>query len=446
MENSRKSVCDLTGRVAATLSTAVPAGASILVGLSGGVDSVVLLHVLAQLAPRFSWKLSVLHVHHGISSRADAWAEFCENLCAQYGLPVYLEHVKIAPLRQMGVEAAARELRHAALARQPVDFIALAHHLDDQVETMLLQLLRGAGVKGAAAMPVLKSRRGAPDVLRPLLDLTREELLAYARKHALQWVEDESNADDAYPRNFLRHRVLPVLEQRFPAYRATLARSARHFAEAAELMHLLAVQDAQDAFDGSTMSVARLVELEPVRAGNLLRWFLQQRGALLPDHTRLEEMLRQLREARPEAQICVTWDDRELRRYRDRVHVCRRLPEPDAGLCVPWQGEEELKLPQMDGALRFVRCTGEGLSLEKLQAAPVTIRLRRGEERLRPDAARPARSLKYLFQEHGVPPWQRGRWPLGFCGEKLVVVPGIGAECSYQAAPQEPGVVLIWSR
>ena len=221
MEISRKSGYNtLLECSAAALHPVVPEGSSIALGLSGGADSVVLLHLLRQLAVRYAWRLSAVHVHHGISPQADAWAAFCADLCVRENIPLQIERVNIAPLRHLGIEAAARTLRHAALARQQVDFIALAHHQDDQVETLLLQLLRGAGVRGVSAMPVFKRRDGASAIVRPLLDIARSTLLAYAQQHALQWVEDESNADDAYPRNFLRHRVLPLLQQRFPAYQS----------------------------------------------------------------------------------------------------------------------------------------------------------------------------------------------------------------------------------
>lgn len=456
MASSRKSKFrDLPECVADALTPVLPAGSSILLGLSGGVDSVVLLHLLAQLSPRYSWKLSAVHVHHGISPRADGWASFCRELCARRGVPLQIKHVDIAPLRGMGIEAAARELRHEALARQPVDFIALAHHQDDQAETLMLQLLRGAGVKGMAAMPFAKGVsqhvpsslsgegvRSCPVLLRPLLGISRAELLDYAQQHALQWVDDESNADDSYPRNFLRHRVLPLLEERFPACRVTLARSARHLAEAGMLLDVLAAQDAQGAFDGATLDVARLAELDAMRAKNLLRWFLRRLGALMPETTRMEEMLRQLCAARADAQICIPLGDWEVRRYRGRAYACRAHAEPAAGLHVEWRGEERLALP--GGVLHFVHSSEEGLSAKKLAAALVTIRLRRGAEILRPDAARPARSLRYLFQEYGIPPWQREGWPLLYCGETLAAVPGIGVECAFLAAPGEEGVKLIW--
>ena len=445
MENSRKSSCDLAGRVADALSPVLPAGSTILLGLSGGVDSVVLLHLLHQLAPRYSWRLSALHVHHGISPHADVWAAFCTELCATYNIPLQVEHVDIAPLREHGIEAAARRLRHAALDRQPADFIALAHHQDDQAETLLLQLLRGAGLRGASAMPVIRRRTNHPTQLRPLLDVPRSELLAYAQQHALQWVEDESNTDDAYPRNFLRHRVLPLLEQRFPSYRVTLARSARHFAEGSELLDQLAQQDARGALNGGGLEVARLQELSPPRAKNLLRYFLHSLGAPMPQTVQLDGMLQQLCGAREDAAVLLAFGNWQLRRYQGKVYAHPARPEPDAGFCAQWLGEAVLELPELGGTLYFDPVIGCGLSLGKLLQTAVTVRLRRGAERIRLDGKRPTRTLKNLLQEQGIPPWQRDTLPLLFCAETLVAVPGIGVECAYRAAQDEAGVVLRWS-
>ncbi len=444
MENSRKSACDLAERVANAIAPILPAGSSILLGLSGGVDSVVLLHLLHQLAPRYSWRLSALHVHHGISPHADTWATFCADLCIRLGIPFNVEHVDIAPLREHGIEAAARKLRHAALDRQPVDFIALAHHQDDQAETLLLQLLRGAGLRGASAMPVIRQRANHLTQLRPLLNVARSELLAYAQQHALQWVEDESNADDAYPRNFLRHRVLPQLEQRFPAYRETLARSAQNFAEASKLLDQLAQQDAQGALHNGGLEVACLQALSLSRAKNLLRYFLHSLGAPMPQAVQLDEMLQQLCDARQGAAVQLNFGKWQIRRYQGRVYAFPALPEPDAEFCAQWLGEVALELPELGGTLYFEPVIGHGLSLEKLQQATVTVRLRHGAERIRLDDKRPTRTLKNLLQEQGIPPWQRDRLPLLFCDKTLVAIPRIGVECAYQAAPEESGVVLRW--
>ncbi len=523
MANSRKSKFSLVERVADALRPVVPPSRSILLGLSGGMDSVVLLHLLHTLAPRFDWRISALHVHHGISPNADAWANFCAKLCTHYGIPLHIEHVDIAPLRDAhGIEAAARKLRHAAFAKQDCDFVALAQHADDQAETLLLQLLRGAGVRGAAAMPFLKASNplvrscsfplsggrlgwgldrqdcsvstpsltlplhGGGDVeangllrsvatLRPLLDLPRSALLEYAQQHSLQWVEDESNADDSYPRNFLRHRLLPLLEQKFPAYRTTLARGAQHFAEAGELLDELAQQDAPDLFpspasgitsdlagvvgqpsrmassfirgargEGGQLSISLLRSLSHSRGKNLLRYFLHTRGAPMPQGAQLDDMLRQLCGARQDAAVCVGFGDWQVRRYQDRVYALRALGEFDQNLVLRWNGEAELEWPALKTRLIFSLAIGQGISHAKLQRAPVTLRLRGGGEALRPHPNAATRSLKNLLQEHHVPPWQRERLPLLYCGDELACVVGVAIAAEYQPVAGEAGIVVVF--
>ena len=406
----------------------------------------VLLHLLQQLAPRFFWRLSALHVHHGISPNADAWADFCAGFCASYAIPLHIEQVDIAPLRAHGIEAAARKLRHAAFARQACDFVALAHHADDQAETLLLQLLRGSGVRGAAAMSLLADRGGSPKLLRPLLHCSRREILDYAAAQGLHWIEDESNADDSYPRNFLRHRVLPLLEQKFPACRATLARSAQHFAEASSLLDDLAQQDAAQAIHADTLAVAALQALSLPRAKNLLRYFLHSVGAPMPQTVQLDDMLRQLCGARQDAAVCIAYGDCEVRRYRARVYVLCAPGEFDRHLVLPWQGETELDWPALHCRVTFQRRIGQGISLEKLQRAPVTLRVRQGGETLRPKPDAATRTLKNLLQEHHIPPWRRDRLPLLYCGEELVCVPGVAIAAEYQASADEAAISVCLLR
>ena len=478
MASSRKlNLTDLSERLAAQIAPLLPAHSSILIGLSGGADSVVLLHLLHRLAPRFFWRLSALHVHHGISPNADAWADFCAGLCAQQAIPLHIEHVDIAPLREHGIEAAARKLRHAAFSSQKCDFVALAHHADDQAETLLLQLLRGAGVRGASAMPLLAGREGSSNLLRPLLRCSRREILDYAAAHDLRWIEDESNADDSYPRNFLRHRLLPLLEEKFPAYRANLTRSAQHFAEASELLDDLARLDAADSFpfpaSGITndlavvvgqpsqmasssirevrgeggeppLEVSRLQFLSRPRAKNLLRYFLYSQGAPMPQTVQLDDMLQQLCGARQDAAVCIGYGGYwQVRRYQDKVYVLRALGGFDRDLVLPWYGEEELDWPALNAKLCFDRMQGSGISLAKLQCAPVTLRLRRGGETLRLHQEGATRTLKNLLQEHHIPPWRRDRLPLLYCGDELVCILDVAIAAKYQASQQEAGLKLV---
>lgn len=462
----------LVERVAAQIAPLLPAHSSILIGLSGGVDSVVLLHLLHELSSRFSWQLSALHVHHGISRNADDWAGFCADLCARYPIPLHIEHVDIAPLRAQGIEAAARKLRHAAFARQPCDFVALAHHADDQAETLLLQLLRGAGVRGASAMPVLMRplairpgyqktiagslvmsqpkrplpamHAGSPDLLRPLLHCSRQDILNYAAAQGLQWIEDESNADDSYLRNFLRHRVMPLLDQRFPAYRDTLGRSTQHFAEASKLLDELAQQDGAQGMEGETLAIHALQSLGRARAKNLLRYFLHTRGATMPQAVQMDDMLHQLCGAREDAAVCIAYGDWRVRRYQGKVYALRAPGDFDRNLVLPWHDETELDWPALNTRLHFKHTRSSGISLAKLQRAPVTLRLRRGGEILRPHPNAATRTLKNLLQEHHIPPWQRDCLPLLCCGEELVCVPGVAIAAEYQAAAEEAGIQLAY--
>lgn len=412
------------------------------------MDSVVLLHLLQSIAPRFQWRLSALHVHHGISPNADAWAESCAKLCHQYAIPLQVERVNIAFLRdEHGVEAAARKLRHKAFMNHVCDFVALAHHADDQAETLLLQLLRGAGVKGAAAMPLLKpANHQMHTTVRPLLDVSREQLYAYADENNLSWVEDESNADVRYLRNFLRHQILPNLESCFPRYRETLARSAHHFAEASQLIEELAQLDALQACDGETLSVDSLRALSHARAKNLLRYFLHVKGAVMPQSVQIEDMLRQLYEAREDAAVCVAFGDWEVRRYQGRVYVITALGDFDPTAIVTWSGEAELPWPALAGRMLFREASGEGVTLNRLNGEKIALRLRSGGESMCLHRNGSNRSLKNILQEKHVPPWQRERLPLLYRGDELVAIIGVAIREEYQAQENEKSLLIYFKK
>jgi tRNA(Ile)-lysidine synthase len=377
-------------------------GKRILVGLSGGVDSVVLLHALAQEG----LDLGAVHVHHGLSPNADEWARFCRRLCAR--LRVRLTVRRVRPKKK--TEEAARAARYAALRKLPFGALVLAHQLDDQAETVLLNLLRGAGPRGASGMPA----RGTIDgrvLLRPLLDVSREAIVAYARDHGLEWVEDESNASDAFSRNFIRLHVAPLLASRYPRWREALARAARHFAR------------------------------READARTLVREFLSAQGLRAPSEAKLVEMLKQLSSGSPGTLI--EHDGARLRVYRGAVTIEKRGPaaafEPLA-----WRGERKLELAALGGELRFSRARGAGIDPKWLKDGALHVRLRSGGERMQPDARRPRRTLKNLFQEAGVPAWQRKKLPLLYCGEELVWAPGLGVDRRYAAPEKTSGWVPEW--
>jgi len=445
MASSKKLLpSDLPAFVEAKLKSWVQPGRHLTLALSGGADSVALLDILAQLRTSLHFSLSAVHVNHQISPNAADWAGFCARLCAGYDIP--FQAVKVDLKRQPGesLEELARDARHRVFAEQQADFIVLAQHLDDQAETLLLQLLRGAGAKGMSAMAELRTQDSGlrTALLRPLLDVPRRAILDYAAVRGLQWVEDESNADIAFDRNYLRHRVMPELEKRFPGYRATFARTSRNLAESAQLSDDLARLDCATAVANGNLRVEALRGLSGARARNLLRYWLAESGMPMPPAGRLENLLQQLCSARDDAQIRIALGDTVIRRYRGEVHIEKKTPAPLPEPALIWALQDVLDLPGQGGRLVFERTTGQGLSLARLTAAPVTIRLRQGGELLRPDCRRPTRSLKNLLQEAGMPPWQRQRLPLLFSGERLVFVPGIGIDCDYQANRDEAGIVV----
>ncbi|MDO9064121.1 MAG: tRNA lysidine(34) synthetase TilS [Sulfuricella sp.] len=434
---------DLPAFVEAKLKSWVQPGRHLTLALSGGADSVALLDILAQLRASLHFPLSAVHVNHQISPNAADWAGFCARLCAGYNIPFQV--VKVDLKRQPGesLEALARDARYRAFAEQKTDFIVLAQHLDDQAETLLLQLLRGAGAKGMSAMGELQARgEGQGAIVRPLLDISRRTILDYAALRGLQWVEDESNADIVFDRNYLRHQVLPLLGRRFPGYRETFARTSRNLAESAQLMDDLARLDCAAAASGDRLKVDALRGLSAARARNLLRYWLAESGMPMPSAGRLENLQQQLCSARDDAQVLVRLGGGLIRRYRSEVCLEKKALVPRPELALTWAFQDELDLPDSGGRLLFERTVGQGLSLSRLTAEPVTVRLRQGGERLRPDCRRPSRSLKNLLQEAGMPPWQRQRLPLLFSGEKLAFVPGIGAACEYRADEGEIGVVV----
>jgi len=438
---------ELSRPLAAFLETRLAPGDRLCVALSGGRDSVVLLHALRQWSDQLAvaLELSALHVHHGLSANADAWADFCTHLCRDLNVPLTLRQVQVPRDSGEGLEAAARRLRHAAFAEcgaQGIQWVALAHHRDDQAETVLLNLLRGAGVDGAGGM-LAERPHGMFGVrlIRPLLDVPSTALAAYAAAHELAWIDDESNTDLQFRRNYLRHEIMPRLAARFPGSDAALARAAAHFTEGAGLLADLAAADRLASAPGGRIEIAHLNALPPARARNLLRHELQRAGSAAPDTRWIDEALRQLASERAEAVTCVSVGQHQLHAYRGEVHVVHVQP-PAPATPVLWRGEPAL--PWAGGVLRFTEQTGAGLSRARLAGGELRIVGRSGGERLQPDARRPRRTLKNLLQESAIPPWERERLPFLWCGDELAWIGALGADCRYRCAPGEPGLVVEW--
>lgn len=417
------------------------------VALSGGLDSTVLLEALCRV--HAAWPecppLRAVHVHHGLQARADHWVTHCRALCDRLGVALDVVYVDVVAHGGAGPEAAARTARYAALAERlaPGECLLTAHHQDDQAETLLLQLLRGSGPRGLAAMPPW-AVLGRGLHARPLLASSRSALRGYAQARGLTWVDDPSNATLAFDRNFLRHEIMPRLTRRWSGVAARMARAARHCAEASHLLDALARLDLaplRDALPGR-LDAEGLRRLEPARQRNALRAWLRELGLPVPGTRQLHQALHDVMSAQWDATPCIRWPGAELRRYRDRVYAMAPLSAHDPHQVMPWDLRQTLALPGL--AIRLVaRATrGQGLGRAACEDSTITVRFRRGGERCRPAGRGHTHALKKLFQERGVPPWERDRIPLIYADDQLAAVADWWVCEPFAADEGEPGYAI----
>jgi len=456
---------------------------TLLVALSGGVDSTVLLEVLTLLQPRHGYRLEVAHIHHGLQPIAETWPLHCAQQAQQRGLVFHLKHVDVSLSSGLGVEAAARLARYQALNTIPADLVVLGHHLDDQAESVFLQLLRGSGPAGLAGMGIDELPAGHPlqtPVLRPLLALPRHQIMAWALEKQLTWIEDPSNQSLAMDRNYLRLEVTPRLNQRFRSWRQGLARSAQWAAEAQSLLVELAEQDVahiqsyslgkpdlksasdrgHEGDDAACLPGQRLayLTLTDHRLRNVLRVLLTQRGASAPPAPRLIEWIRQLRVAHSDSIPLMIWQGWALRCWGEKLWLEREVKSfehSDQPLYLEWEGRApqkwewpgggEVEMVYVDREETFSAQFGVLLpNLIREDCGALTLKIASGAAKIQPSLTQPHRVLRNLFQEARVPPWRRGRMPMLHCARKLVGVPGLAVDPSWQAPAGHPGWQLIW--
>ena len=418
-------------------------GTRVCVALSGGADSIVLLHALAALRT-VAWSLTAHHVHHGLSPNADVWAAHCESVCVALAVPLTTERVTIDQHTGSGIEAAARDARFASLDQIDADLVVLAHHALDQAETLLLQLLRGSGLAGMAAMPAAAGR-----YLRPLLGVPKSALLNYARQHQLQWVEDESNSNNRFSRNRLRNVVWPVLVAAFPAAETTLFRAAQLQAEASVLLDDLASLDASTCIVDNALRLGNFNALSLARRANLLRYWLLDNGIGPLAADTLREWLKQLASVAAIQAIELRGSNHDgvVRVFRGRAYVVE-----DARRWLPcrWTGEPLLVLQSgahSAGQVEFLPAAAP----DALRAfrAPRLTEIWRVRSRLDGDGvALSARSghvaLKNIFQQANIPPWLRTTWPLLTCDDEIVAVVGIATARAFNVSPGQAGMICEW--
>lgn len=390
------------------------------IAYSGGLDSRVLLQLCVVLRTELPLKLQAVYVNHGLSPNAAIWAEHCENTCRALQVDFQYKTINAKPEIGESPEEAARLGRYAVFAEllAPDDLLLTAHQQDDQAETLLLQLFRGAGPKGLAAMP--KAKPFAKGLhLRPLLDYTRQDLEEYAKVHGLQWIEDESNLNTHFTRNFLRHDIVPMLKKRWPTVIKTLARAAENCAEAVEIMEDIAQKDLLESVDiiknKRLLSVTKLAALSPARQRQVLRAFIYELKFPLPSAVKLKQIQHDFLQAREDKLPCMQWGNAELRRYNDYLYLMHRLLPHDALAVFYWDMQQPLTIPGV-GDLHVTK----NISQDK----QVIVRFRQVGEVCQLPGRKHHHELKKLFQLWKIPPWERDRVPLVFLEDQLIAVAG----------------------
>ena len=397
----------------------------LIVAYSGGLDSHVLLHALSRLRDQ-GLKQSILAVHidHGLQDESAQWARHCEAVTRQLGISIQCEQVTVDQQKGLSLEAAARDARYKALGSylSEQDVLLTAHHEDDQAETVMLQLLRGAGPKGLAAMPT-KKRFAQGWHLRPFLSVNKQDLLQYAEQNKLEWVEDPSNQFDGFDRNFWRNKVNPVILSRWPSHVKTLCRVARLQSEAAGLLDEFAVEELAHIENSQrgTLILEKLRGLSDARIKNCLRYWIKQSGLPLPSEIKLKTLCQQMLTAREDTQPCVAWVGGEVRRYRGELYAMVPLPEFDHRQVIAWvDASKPLEIPGLKRQLSIDVLKTKGLVVP--EGSLISVRFRQGGEVIKPAGRAIQKDLKKLFQEWGVPPWERARVPLIYFAEELVAV------------------------
>ena len=429
----------------AAFTTRFPPATRFVVAFSGGADSLALLHAFTR-ARKPGLRLCAVHVDHHLHPDSARWARQCTEVCRRLAIGItVLDADMQANGGGRGDEGTARTARYEAFERflSPHDVLCTAHSEDDHAETVLLNLLRGAGPRGLAGIPH-ERRLGAGIVARPVRGVSRAALHAYAQATGFPLIHDPANEDRRFARVALRRDVIPVLEARWPRVRASLARAAALGRESAELLDVLAAIDLEPAsgLGGETLDAGTVGALEPARRRNAIAGWLRARGIAAPGARRIEQIAREVIGARPDAAPCVELGDIEVRRFRGRIHVLPRERPVAPRAAYPWRIPETLTLDH--GCLACEPCTGGGLD-GGLRDAEIVVRFR-GEDaaRMRPLRVR-GHSLRKRFQSLGIPPWERGRIPLVYAGGVLAAVGSVWTNPRLAAAPGTPGWRVVWT-
>lgn len=397
---------------------------SICIAYSGGIDSSVLLHASHVVCKQTGHSLKVLHIDHQLHEDSKQWSQHCSEQCRLFDIQIDTICVDLEPFNHHGIEGAAREARYQAFETvlNKDDVLFTAHHADDQIETVLLQLFRGSGVNGLAGCAQTRAI-GKALLVRPLLTISREQIKNYAEEHQLQWLDDPSNNSLAHDRNYLRHEVMPLLHARWPGLRETMGRSSQWQSESSSMLSKLAKLDMTDALEAdNSLILETLRKLDHPRLKNILREWVKLTGRRAPSADVLDSIISDVIYSRNDSESCVRWQDNEIRKFRQRIYLQDVSPPHDETLIYQWNINHPLEIPSLEIQLTREELVHYGVNLNNIDE--LTVRFRRGGEVMRPRGRGCQKELKTLFQEQAVKPWERDRIPLLFHNQELIFVWG----------------------
>lgn len=408
-----------------------------VVGYSGGLDS----HVLLHLCSLSRIPLRAVHIHHGLQKEADQWSQHCEQICQRLAVPFKNIHVDASAGNGESPENAARKARYNALQDElhADEVLFTAHHRDDQSETLMLQLMRGAGPAGLAAMPVLRKNKDMWHA-RPLLEFSRDDLLAYAKEENLKWIEDSSNKNTEYDRNRLRQEIIPDLKQRWPHLDVSLSQVATQQQGVLEIIEAMAAVDFAGIItqQRDVVSITALKKLSVVRQSNVLRYWIKQNAKDVLTANILQQLTESVLTASEDAEPVLSWGETEIRRYQDGLYIVEKLSEHDESISYTWTPNENLVIDSLGVEISAQETKSGGLSKEYKNKV-FSVRFRQGGEKIQPTGRNHTHSIKKLMQEANIPSWQRSRIPLIYLDEQLVCVCGYWVDKTFAANDGESG-------
>ncbi|MDC0186050.1 tRNA lysidine(34) synthetase TilS [Gammaproteobacteria bacterium] len=415
------------------------------IAFSGGMDSTVLLHVMKNIIDEKS-QIRAIHINHNIVDNSKVWTKTCKSICKNFGIDIEIISLEVTH-NGYGLEAAARDERYKKLKEKLYEneYLLTAHHEEDQMETVFLRMARGTGLDGLQGINE-KYSFGEGIIFRPMLEVSKTSVMDYAKEHQLKWVEDSSNQDTHFDRNFLRKKIIPQFRERWPSIASSVSRLSQLSAQNIKILNQIAEEDIGPIANMNELPLAKLLDKSFERANNMLRYIILANGMSIPSMKTLQDGLKEMLDPETDKSV-IAWKDYCIRKYKNHLYFLSNSDlEPNkVDVRIPWEIGKTVNLGENIGSIEATFIHGDGLSIEKCENK-LTISYRQGGELIKPIGHRINKSLKNLFQENQILPWMRDKIPLIYYQDELVSVADLWFNQNYVASQNEAGFVVNWHK